>query len=24
NHFYRLREYALHHPESRAIFALID
>ncbi|SUP80509.1 antirestriction protein [Yersinia wautersii] len=23
-HFYRLREYALHHPESRAIFALID
>jgi hypothetical protein len=24
DHFYRLREYALHHPESRAIFALID
>ncbi len=23
-HFYWLREYALHHPESRAIFALID
>ncbi|HHQ6566118.1 TPA: antirestriction protein [Serratia fonticola] len=23
-HFYRLREYALHHPESRAIFTLID
>lgn len=23
-HFYRLREYALHHPDSRAIFALID
>ncbi|CAI2140793.1 Antirestriction protein [Serratia fonticola] len=24
DHFYRLREYALHHPDSRAIFALID
>ena len=24
DHFYRLREYALHHPESRAIFTLID
>ncbi|HHQ6535938.1 TPA: antirestriction protein [Serratia fonticola] len=24
DHFYCLREYALHHPESRAIFALID
>ncbi|WP_447887399.1 antirestriction protein [Serratia fonticola] len=24
DHFYRLREYALHHPYSRAIFALID
>ncbi|WP_337049190.1 antirestriction protein [Serratia fonticola] len=24
DHFYRLREYALHHPESRAIFVLID
>ncbi|CAI1228235.1 antirestriction protein [Serratia fonticola] len=24
DHFYRLREYALHHPESRAIFMLID
>lgn len=24
DHFYRLREYALHHSESRAIFALID
>jgi hypothetical protein len=23
-HFYRLREYALHHPDSRAIFTLID
>ena len=23
-HFYRLREFALHHPDSRAIFALID
>lgn len=23
-HFYRLRAYALHHPESHAIFALID
>lgn len=23
-HFYRLREYALHHPESQAIFYLID
>jgi len=23
-HFYRLREYALHHPENRAIFTLID
>ncbi|HHL2498322.1 TPA: antirestriction protein [Yersinia enterocolitica] len=23
-HFYRLREYALYHPESRAIFSLID
>jgi hypothetical protein len=23
-HFYRLREYALQHPESSAIFALID
>lgn len=23
-HVYWLREYALHHPESRAIFALID
>lgn len=23
-HFYRLREYALQHPESRAIFSLID
>ncbi|MDQ9126136.1 antirestriction protein [Serratia fonticola] len=23
-HFYRLREYALHHADSRAIFALID
>lgn len=23
-HFYHLREYALHHPESRAIFSLID
>ncbi|WP_392432422.1 antirestriction protein [Yersinia sp. HM-2024] len=24
DHFYRLREYALHHPDSRAIFSLID
>ncbi|HHQ6575753.1 TPA: antirestriction protein [Serratia fonticola] len=24
DHFYRLREYALHHFDSRAIFALID
>lgn len=24
DHFYHLREYALHHPDSRAIFALID
>ncbi|WP_443006369.1 MULTISPECIES: antirestriction protein [unclassified Serratia (in: enterobacteria)] len=24
DHFYRLREYALHHPENSAIFALID
>ncbi|WP_447879968.1 antirestriction protein [Serratia fonticola] len=24
DHFYRLREYALHHPDSSAIFALID
>lgn len=24
DHFYRLREYALQHPDSRAIFALID
>ncbi|HHQ6722092.1 TPA: antirestriction protein [Serratia fonticola] len=24
DHFYRLREYALHHPESRGIFSLID
>jgi hypothetical protein len=24
DHFYRLREYALHHLDSRAIFALID
>ncbi|MHA3501367.1 antirestriction protein [Yersinia enterocolitica] len=24
DHFYRLREYALHHPDSRTIFALID
>ncbi|WP_419236292.1 antirestriction protein [Serratia fonticola] len=23
-HFYRLREYALHHSDSRAIFSLID
>lgn len=23
-HFYRLREYALHHPDSRAILSLID
>ncbi len=23
-HFYHLREYALRHPESRAIFSLID
>ncbi|CAI2065283.1 Antirestriction protein [Serratia fonticola] len=23
-HFYRLREYAVYHPESRAIFSLID
>lgn len=23
-HFYQLREYALHHPESQAIFSLID